>query len=175
MKHQRSVPKILSVAVALAILTHTLVAEVTFSGFLVFEATVHVILIDSDSGRSSGWIQVGQTFDRYRVTRYEPQSERLIVSLDQKEHSLPLTGGSKVAAKATVVKIGSRDYTIYSDSREKQGNLMIFRGHVTGLSNGAHFSCDEMKVEGDNVVLAGSVKFQHGTSLITAKHLRMSP
>src|SRR5687767_6354719 len=119
MKSGHSISRILGTSM-IALIPPSLAAEITFSGVLVSGGTVHVILIDSTSGRSSGWIQVGQTFERHTITRYEPQSERLIVSLGQEERFLPLTAGRKIAPQAKTLKIGSKEYQIYSDTEEKK-------------------------------------------------------
>jgi hypothetical protein len=174
MKSGHSISRILGTSM-IALIPPSLAAEITFSGVLVSGGTVHVILIDSTSGRSSGWIQVGQTFERHTITRYEPQSERLIVSLGQEERFLPLTAGRKIAPQAKTLKIGSKEYQIYSDTEEKKGDLLVFRGNVTGISAGAHFSCDEVQVEGERVTLVGAVKLQQRGSLIRAKNLRIAP
>jgi hypothetical protein len=70
--------------------------EVTFSGVLVTSENVHVILIDPASGRSSGWIRVGESFGQYTVIRYDAASERLLVSFGREDRFLPLTAVSKL-------------------------------------------------------------------------------
>jgi hypothetical protein len=148
-------------------------AEVTFSGVLVTGGKVHVILIDAASGRSSGWIQAGQSFEQCTMIRYESASETLIVSSGGEERSLPLIGVGKIKSPALKFKVRGREYQIYADSHEKDGARIVFRGRVTGMSDGAHFSCDELTAdtERESMKLVGSVRFQRGNSLATARIL----
>ena len=150
-------------------------SEPKFAGVLVSGPTVHVILIDSVSGRSSGWIQIGGKFEEYTVKGYDASSERLIVSAGQVERSLPLIGGSKIVSSISKFKIGSRDFQIFADAVERDGDRTVYRGRVTGISVGSHFSCDELTVNAgrEEMFLVGAVKLQQGTALVQAKHLRI--
>jgi hypothetical protein len=150
-------------------------SEIVFRGFLVSGGAVHVILIDEASGRSSGWIEIGERFDDYTVVRYEASTESLIVTTGREERSLVLKGGAKNTASVPTFRIGSREFQIYSDAVERSGSQVVFRGRVTGISAGAHFSCEELTVDvaREEMMLVGTVRFQQGSAIAKAHHLRV--
>jgi hypothetical protein len=149
--------------------------DVTFSGVLISEGNVHVILIKHASGRSSGWIQIGDHFDEYTVVGYSSADEKLLMSSKQGDRILHLIGGAKIAPRERTFTIGGREFEIYSDSLERNGDRLIFRGHVTGMSASGHFSCDQLTVNAkdDEMMLVGAAKFQRGNTLIRGERIRI--
>jgi hypothetical protein len=166
-----SIPRLIAL---LTCITCSPAADITFAGVMIVGESVHFILIDSESGRSSGWIQVGDTFERHKVSRYDRLEERLIVAVDERERPLKLIGNPNSGNRSTVVRVEDKEYQIFSDTKEQDGAKIVFRGNVTGISNGAHFSCDEVTVSSDRLMLVGSVKLQRPGSLLRAERLRLS-
>ncbi len=159
--------------VMLASLACPLTAAITFSGLMIVGDSVYVILIDSTSGRSSGWIRYGDTFERHKVSRYDRREEQLIVEFDKRELVLRLTGSPKSGDHSTVVRAEGKEFHIFSDTKEQDGDRLIFRGKVTGLSDGAYFSCDEVIVSSDSLMLAGSLLFHRPGTVLRAERLRI--
>lgn len=137
-------------------------AEPTFFGVLVSGGDVHVVLINPDSGRSSGWIRIGQKFEGYTVKRYESFAEKLVVEFENQERVLPLVSGSygSYAGRARLaVTIKDIPFQIFAATRETKEGRLVFRG-VTGLSPKVNFTCEELivDVKDDQMMLIGNVK-----------------
>jgi hypothetical protein len=136
--------------------------EPRFSGVLISGNDVHVVLINPESGRSSGWIQSGVTFEGYTVKQYNSRGSQLLVEFKGKEHLLPLVGAPRIASVPTaILNIAGRQYEIFADAKEEKDRVLIFRGNVKGACGDVlSFACQELLVDTkhDAMRIMGTVK-----------------
>lgn len=81
------IKKILILLVAVA---HSLSAEIEFAGVFYLGEQGNFSLIDSETDRRSGWLQIGQSFQGYKIASYDRTAEvlRLVSSEDQLDLTL---------------------------------------------------------------------------------------
>src|SRR5262245_21177073 len=56
-----------------------------FIGVMTIGKEQRIVLTSKTSGRSSGWITIGGTFESYRVTDYDPKTESVGLERDKKK------------------------------------------------------------------------------------------
>lgn len=105
---QQAMTRYLS-ALLCVLLPYARSTEPRFSGVLLSDHQVHVMLINPESGRSSGWIRVGNHFDGYTVKKYNSATSELVVEFKNNERILTLGGSPQdVSTPTAVLNIGGR-------------------------------------------------------------------
>jgi hypothetical protein len=67
-------------------------AVLEFSGYLSSNGDIRFIVTDVNNRRTSGWLKIGDTFERHRIAGFDPQDEVLVVEHAGTPLRLPLKG-----------------------------------------------------------------------------------
>lgn len=108
-----------SILITLLVIAPTLTASIEFAGVFYLGSDGSFSLVNSDTGKKSGWIQMGQSFDGYTIKSYDRESKtlRLISSTGHKD--LALRASFIEAEKVTIkgkLRIGAGEEVEVGDA-----------------------------------------------------------
>ena len=76
-----------------------------FSGYLKMSGEPQFVLTETPSGKSSGWLRRGQSFQGYKISDFDPKSEVLSVSNTKEVLRLPLKQAKVEDREASLARI----------------------------------------------------------------------
>lgn len=103
----------------IGVLCRPAVAALELTGFFVLSDNAHFVFVDSDSNATSGWLRVGDSFQGWRVDKFQPERDEVVM----------VRGDERVS-------VSLRSATILEDRIAFAGDIAVGSGDVVNVSQG---------------------------------------
>jgi hypothetical protein len=112
------------ILILLALTAASLRAEPQFSGFFLTTNESLFTLSDKDSGESSGWLKIGESFHSYTIKSFDREHEVITVEKDGQPLRLNLRESKVKDGKMTI----NGTITLWPDQRVQSVHASLFLG-----------------------------------------------